>query len=253
MKSRLPRFLLTLCPMLAGLTAPAVAAPASKDGSAGRASKDGSAGRAARETTSGTTVDDGSPGLKRVVLVHGFMDTGKRFKMLEKRLEKRGVVCFSPNLRHRDGRGGLDALAAGLKEDIDRKFGKDAKISVVGFSMGGLVSRYYLQSLGGAARCENLITISSPHNGTLAAWLYPSRGAEQMRPKSPFLTSLHESEDKLGGIPVTSYRTPMDLIILPATSSVWDRAENLEYPVLAHPLMVYSDTILSDVERRLLD
>lgn len=246
MRSRLPRLLLTLFPALAilgALTGPASAAPASKDGSAGKA---------ARDAVSPGPVDTGAPGLKRVVLVHGFMDTGKRFKILQKRLEKHGVICMAPNLRHRDGRGGLDELAAGLKEDIDKKFGKDAKISVVGFSMGGLVSRYYLQSLGGAARCESFITISSPHNGTLAAWLYPSKGVEQMRPNSQFLTSLDQSDEKLGRIPVTSYRTPMDLIILPARSSIWQRAENLQYPVLAHPLMVYSDKVLSDIERRLL-
>ncbi len=250
MKSRLPRLLAAFIPAFAALAAPVGAAPASKDGSAGKA---------AREATSPGVVDTGAPDQKRVVLVHGFMDTGNRFKMLQRRLEKQGVVCIAPQLRQRNGRsgrdgsGGLDELAATLKEDIDRKFGKDAKISLIGFSMGGIVSRYYLQALGGAARCENFITISSPHNGTLAAWLYPSKGAEQMRPHSQFLTSLGESDEKLGTIPVTSYRTPLDLIILPAKSSVWNRAENLEYPVLAHPLMVYSDKVLSDIEHRLLD
>jgi triacylglycerol lipase len=74
-----------------------------------------------------------------------------------------------------------------------------------------------------------------------------------MRPGSPFLTELQSTQDRLGKMPVTSYRTPMDLIILPATSSIWDRAENLEYPVIMHPLMLNSSKVLSDVERRLLD
>jgi triacylglycerol lipase len=173
--------------------------------------------------------------------------------MLRKRLEKRGVEVFVPRLLHSDGRGGLEKLALHLKQDIDGKFGPDQPISIVAFSMGGLVSRQYLQNLGGASRCENLITISSPHNGTHAAWCYPSKGAEDMRPGSPFLTELQSTQDRLGKMPVTSYRTPMDLIILPATSSIWDRAENLEYPVIMHPLMLNSNKVLSDVERRLLD
>ncbi|MES2922578.1 MAG: lipase [Verrucomicrobiota bacterium] len=189
---------------------------------------------------------------QRVVLVDGFMETGKAFKMLRQRLEKRGVEVYVPRLSHNDGRGGLENLAVRLKQDIDAKFGPTQKISIVAFSMGGLVSRQYLQNLGGAARCENLITISSPHHGTRAAWLYPTRGAAEMRPGSPFLADLQRTEDRLGKIPITSYRTPMDLIILPPTSSVWDRAENLEYPVILHPFMLNSKAVLTDVERRLV-
>ena len=189
---------------------------------------------------------------QRVVLVHGFMETGSTFKMLRERLEKRGVEVYVPRLIHNDARGGLENLAVHLKQDIDAKFGPTQPISIVAFSMGGLVSRHYLQNLGGAARCENLITISSPHHGTNAAWLYPTLGAEEMRPGSRFLADLHRTQDRLGKIPVTSYRTPMDLVILPPTSSVWDRAENLAYPVILHPLMLTSNRVLTDIERRLV-
>lgn len=193
------------------------------------------------------------PRVERVVLVHGFLENGKTFGVLEKRLEKRGVDVFVPKLRHSDGRGGLENLAAGLKEDIDKEFGPDKPISIVSFSMGGLVSRYYLQDLGGADRCENLITISSPHNGTMAAWFYPTKGVKQMRPNSQFLTSLKATQGKLGKMPVASYRTPMDLVILPPDSSIWDRADNMKYPVILHPLMLNSSSVLKDVEYRLLD
>jgi triacylglycerol lipase len=190
--------------------------------------------------------------LRRVVLVHGFLETGSAFKTLRKRLEKRGIECFVPRLKPSDGRSGLENVAARLKQDIDAEFGSEASFSVVAFSMGGLVSRHYLQKLGGAPRCENFITISSPHHGTSAAWCYPTQGARQMRPSSEFLAELRASEDCLGNIPVTSYRTPMDLIILPPESSIWDRAENVEFVVLAHPLMLTSKRVLDDIEQRLL-
>ncbi len=192
-----------------------------------------------------------APAVPRVVLVHGFLDRGNAFKSLKKRLEKRGFDVYVPRLVNSDGRGGLEKLAVHLKQDIDTHFGKNAPINLVAFSMGGLVSRYYLQELDGAQRCRKFITISSPHHGTEVAMIYPTRGAIEMRPGSPFLTQLAASQGKLGDMPVTSYRTPMDLIILPASSSVWDRAENLEYPVLLHPLMLTSNPVLNDVERRL--
>lgn len=194
-----------------------------------------------------------SASVRKVVLVHGFLETGSAFKIMRKRLEKNGVECFIPRLKPSDGRGGLEKVAAALKADIDAQFGTSEPISIVAFSMGGLVSRHYLQQLGGAARCDKLITISSPHHGTQAAWLYPSLGAEQMRPSSQFLADLHASQGKLGNMTVVSYRTPLDLVILPADSSVWDRAENLSIPVLLHPLMLSSHSVLTDIERRLLD
>lgn len=190
---------------------------------------------------------------KRVVLVHGFLEDGSAFSFLKARLEKRGCECLVPRLRPSDGRGGLERLAEGLKQDIDARCGRDEPISIVAFSMGGLVSRHYLQNLGGAARCDQLITISSPHHGTHAAWLYPSAGAVQMRPNSGFLRNLEAGEDRLGGMPVVSYRTPLDLIILPASSSVWKRAENVSHPALLHPFMLLSPTVLGDVERRIME
>ena len=193
------------------------------------------------------------PRVERVVLVHGFLDTGSAFKMMRQRLEKRGVKCQVVKLIPSDGRGGLERLAVNLKRDIDAEFGPQEPISIVAFSMGGLVSRYYLQDLGGAARCENLITVSSPHHGTKAALIYPSAGAREMRPGSEFLRGLEKTEYRLGKMPVTSYRTPMDLVILPPTSSIWDRAENLEFRVVMHPLMLNSGPVLADIERRLLD
>ena len=115
-----------------------------------------------------------------------------------------------------------------------------------------MVSRYYLQNLDGAKRCDLFITISSPHHGTKAAWLYPSKGAAQMRPGSQFIANLDKTEGQLGKIPVISYRTPMDMIIVPPSSSIWDRAENLEFRVALHPLMLSSNDVLSDIERHLM-
>ena len=191
------------------------------------------------------------PKVPRVVLVHGFSENGKTFAPLRKRLEKRGFVCYTAHLLHNDGRGGLENLAVHLKKDIDAEFGTKEPINIVAFSMGGLVSRYYLQELGGAERCKQLITISSPHNGTKVAYIYPTKGAAEMRPGSPFLKGLRATEGNLGSMPVTSYRTPLDMVILPPKSSVWDRADNVEYPVLMHPLMLNSGKVLDDIERRL--
>jgi len=190
---------------------------------------------------------------RRVVLVHGFLETGSTFALLQDRLEKQGVKCIVPKLIPSDGRGGLEKLAEGFKRDIDAASGLEEPISIVPLTMGVIVSSYYLQNLGGAKRCDTLITVASPHNGTKAAYIYPSQGAEEMRPGSRFLSDLQKSESNLGDMKVISYRTRLDLIILPSTSSIWKRAENIEHPSLLHPLLLTSPKVLNDIERRILE
>ncbi len=204
------------------------------------------AGEISGKPVAGEPIADGA------VLVHGIFEDGSKFSKMRERLESHGIRCLVPKLYYQDGTNGLDFLAAHLKSDIDREFGPDKRIIVIGFSMGGLVTRHYLQNLGGADRCATFISISSPHHGTKVAYTYASKGVVQMRPGSDFLAALEKTESRLGSIPVVSYRTPMDLMILPAESSVWDRAENLEFNVPLHPLMLRSEKVIADIERRIL-
>lgn len=205
-----------------------------------------------KPTAAATETVSAPRGGQRVVLVHGFAETGRAFAWMKHRLEKMGCECYVPRMKPSDGRGGLANLAHNLKRDIDNRFGADSRISVIAFSMGGIISRYYLQELGGAERCDMLVTLASPHNGTVAAWCYPTLGAGEMRPDSDFLRHLDETEHRLGSMPVVSYRTRFDLIILPSSSSIWNRAENIEVPVLLHPLMLSCNRIIRDIEQRLV-
>lgn len=182
------------------------------------------------------------------VLVHGIWQSkGRGFVTLRRDLEKRGVTCLVPSLKPADGRQGITTLALQLRKEIDASFAPDQRFVLVGFSMGGLVSRLYLQDLGGAARCDGLITISTPHHGTEMAQLHYGQGAAEMRPESVFLHELKLGEHELGGIPIVSYRTPFDAVIVPSKSSVWERADNVEIPCPLHPMMTWSRKLRQDL------
>ena len=188
----------------------------------------------------------------RVVMVHGiFQAEWRSFGFLRRDLEARGVECLVPSLKPADGREGLEVLAQQLKHEIDTRFGPKEHIVLVGFSMGGLVSRYYLQELGGAKRCDAFFTISTPHHGTAMAHLCYGEGARQMRCDSPWLTRLASTENRLGKMPIVSYRTPADLIIIPSCSSDWARAENISVPCPLHPMMTASPKVRGDILSRL--
>jgi triacylglycerol lipase len=189
--------------------------------------------------------------MTHAVLVHGiWQNEGRCFGLLRKDLEKRGVTCLVPSLKPADGREGIATLAFQLRKEIDGTFGPDQHFVLIAFSMGGLVSRLYLQDLGGAARCDTLITISTPHHGTEMAKFHYGQGAAEMRPNSVFLHELRLGETILGEMPIISYRTPFDAVIVPCESSLWDRAENIEIPCPLHPMMTRSRKLRRDILRR---
>lgn len=187
----------------------------------------------------------------RVVLVHGIMDTGRVFRSLVKQLTALGAECLSPSLEPNDGHRGLAVLAEQLKQEIDARFGPEAEINLIGFSMGGLISRYYLQALGGHRRTRRFFAISVPFEGTWWSHLGRGQGVSEMRPDSDFLRQLHAGEGVLAGMELVSYWTPFDLVIIPPTSSIWGRAENLRILAPCHPCMLWHPGLGRDLVQRL--
>lgn len=186
-----------------------------------------------------------------VVCVHGIFDTGSIFNKMREHLAQRGIRCYAPSLTPSDGRAGLDELAKQLKHRIDDEFTLGQRISIVGFSMGAIIARYYLQRLGGLKRSQRFFSISGPHKGSVWSYCYPGKGAKQMRPGSEFLRQLDASADCLQGMEIYSYWTPFDLMIVPPTSSLWDRARNIKISALCHPCMLGKQKLFTDIYDKL--
>jgi triacylglycerol lipase len=104
--------------------------------------------------------------------------------------------------------------------------------------MGGLVARHYLQRLGGIGKVNRFITMATPHNGTHLARLGSLPGWVQMRPGSDFLRDLASDADVLRGVGFTSFYTPLDAVIVPATSSVMPQARNIRMWAATHPSFI---------------
>jgi triacylglycerol lipase len=82
-----------------------------------------------------------------IVLVHGFISTGKIFFYIKKKLEALGHKCFTPTLKPIDAKYGIEDLAIKLKDYIENNLEADSNFVLVGFSMGAIICRYYLQDL----------------------------------------------------------------------------------------------------------
>ncbi len=131
-----------------------------------------------------------------IVLVHGIGDNRSAFAVLSGALRRRGFgVVHAVNYSVLTAlTGDVRRSAALLGEHIERiceKTGAD-RVHVVGHSLGGLIARYYVQRLHGDARVRTLVTLGTPHGGTLTAYLLPTSLTRQLRPGSELLSELAE-------------------------------------------------------------
>lgn len=192
-------------------------------------------------------------GTRHVVLVHGIFNTGWVFRTMVQAFEQKGFRCHVIRLTPSWGGAPIEDLSAQLSQFITDRVPGGEKVSLVGFSMGALVCRYYLQYLDGIRNVTGFYSISGPHHGTVWSWFWVGKGTGQMRINSPFLRHLKEGEGVIrdSGIPVVSYRTPYDQVIIPSTSSHWPMAENIVYPLISHQWMPHSKRVIEDIARRL--
>ncbi len=128
-----------------------------------------------------------------IILVHGIVDNRSVFTLLRRALSRRGfgrVVTVNYSSLTGDIRVLADRLAT-LVEQVCEDTGYE-RVHVVGHSMGGLVARYYVQRLGGDQRVHTLVTLGSPHEGTLPAFALPHPLVRQLRPGSDVVRELRE-------------------------------------------------------------
>ncbi len=173
-----------------------------------------------------------------VLLVHGLYDTVTKFKKMSAYLTALGWSVHSLDLQPNNGMGCLKKLGHQVNDYITKTFPANQTIDLIGFSMGGLVTRYYLQRLGGVKKVQRYISISAPNNGTLSAYMLPYPGILQMRPESPLIRDLNQDHAAiLSNLNVTVIWTPFDSMILPASSSLMGVGKEIEFPVLVHAWM----------------
>ena len=112
---------------------------------------------------------------------------------------------------------------------------------VVAHSMGGLALRRWYRDQPQADRIASVITIGTPHHGTLMARLAFSENGRQMRVGSKWLRDLCELEDASRYGQFTCFYSNCDNIVFPPSTATLRGARNrhLEaYPhvhLAAHP------------------
>lgn len=190
-----------------------------------------------------------------LVLVHGLFDTPALFRGLCRRLEGRRDPVLVPPLPHGLGSTPLATLAQRLGHQIEAAFGAEQPIDLLGFSMGGLIARTWLQLEGGAQRTRRFLSVASPHAGSLVALPWPPSllaGLADMKPGSPLLRRLDTDLEPLRCVDCLSFYVPTDLMVVPGWRAVLPVGPNRPLPVWQHSRVMAEPASLDPIVAELL-
>jgi triacylglycerol esterase/lipase EstA (alpha/beta hydrolase family) len=181
-----------------------------------------------------------------VVLVNGTgEDMADGFSALSPLLADNGYCVFAANFGGSPGNllqgtGDITQSAAELASFVTQVLAATgaSKVDLVGHSQGGMMPRYYLKFLGGAAKVQTLVGLAPSNHGTTLdglatletelATVLPGvsttlgsacQACAQQIAGSSFLTSLNAGGDTVAGPTYTVIETRNDEIVTPYTSA----------------------------------
>lgn len=190
-----------------------------------------------------------------LVLVHGLFDTPRVFDHLERRLAGRRRPLLMPALPLRFGVAAIEVSAQRLAAAIEAAFGTAEPLDILGFSMGGVIARTWIQRMGGHARTRRFISVGSPQQGTLTAQPWPRRplaGIADLKVGSPLLRQLNADITPLQGIDCRSFATVFDLMVVPGWRAVLPIGPRRMLPVWTHRQLLRSPAALDPLVEELL-
>lgn len=180
-----------------------------------------------------------------VVLVHGtFADMSNSWQAISPLLKNNGYCVFALNYGSYNGSGAIGVYGVGdiaasageLNAFVDKVLAATGapEVDLVGHSQGGMMPRYYLKNLGGAAEVHTLVGLSPSNHGTTLDGLFvlsnffpganQFTGAlcpacEQQRAGSAFITALNSGGETVPGVEYTVIQTLYDQVVTPYSSA----------------------------------
>lgn len=184
-----------------------------------------------------------------VLLLHGVLCNAGVWLGLSRHLAAQGLgpvytLSYGPPL------ASIEVFADQLAAKVDAilRATDAAGVAIVGHSMGGLVARAYLRRHG-ASKVRLLVTLGTPHHGSVHAWLFPGACLAQLRPGNPWLAALNAAA--LPGCRVVSLWSRHDSMVAPQASSQLPGAEEVVITGVGHNALLADPAVFAAVAREL--
>lgn len=181
-----------------------------------------------------------------VLLVHGVLCNAGVWVRLARHLRASGVsgvysMSYGPPLES------IEVFAGQLADKIDDIVAATGArhVVVVAHSMGGLIVRAYIRRWG-AGKVARVLTIGTPHHGSVHAWFCPGAGLAQMRPGSEWLAALNR--ERIGPAPrFVSLWSWHDSMVAPQTSSMLPGAVDVAIAGVGHNALLADPRVFTYV------
>lgn len=158
---------------------------------------------------------------KTFVFIHGYPEKFIKKKIVQQKylskLKNIKLLFFNYNENY-----GVKRLSEDLKKFLEQN--KEEEYYLIGHSLGGLITRYYIEFLEGKNNVKKTAIIATPNHGTLTAYFARGQSGKDMRPESGFLKELNS---KKLSIPYLNIWTNNDEIIIPNKNAKLKGAYNV--------------------------
>lgn len=173
-----------------------------------------------------------------VLLVHGFSCNRAFWNRWMARLRRQpGVAFIAPSLE--PAFGSIDAYAEALEAEVQRLRALTGRMPlIVCHSMGGVAVRAWWRRFAGAEVPE-VITLGTPHGGTLLAAFSPAANSRQMRWQCDWVRALPPLPR------LTAVWTPCDQLVMPARTAAPDGAQAHRVDAVGHVGLVSDPRVWS--------
>ncbi len=197
--------------------------------------------------------------MRPVVFVHGFLDTWYMpwWRKMRKHLNSVGAM---PDKVYGVNKGSIpgttvkspEEYAKLVEAEVEKVYDRhDERVNVVGHSMGGLDSRWYVEQMGGEDYVETLVTLGTPHHGTLTSrYAAFTPGGKKLAMSSDIIRTL-KKDGVSDDIEYVSVWSPKDRAVKPSRSAKLpdefrDNVTNIKVEPFSHVEMLWKKQVVDE-------
>lgn len=193
-----------------------------------------------------------APSSRPILLIHGVLCNAGIWSPFKRWLDARNMgpvytLSYGPPLAP------VDTFADQAAARIDAILAATgaAQVVVVGHSLGGIVMRAYLRRYGGA-KIARLITVGTPHEGSVHAYMGFGTSIAQLRPGNDWMGALATPAGPALP-PIVSIWSWHDSMVAPQTSSRIAFGHNITVAGIGHNALLRDarvfELILAEIEK----
>ena len=164
-----------------------------------------------------------------VVFVHGFLGDSSNWAAAITLFRAAGYSSDELYTYDYNWAGDNIVNARGLGTFVDQVRSRTGhgQVDIVNHSMGGLVTGWYVNELGGQPKVRHVASIAGANHGTTAAYACIAfTSCQQMAPGSSFIRTYTAGDETPGDTLYATWYSPCDGVILPYTSTPLSGARN---------------------------